>query len=192
MGRYYTVLHCAWRSIYYRKKSGGYVDVLAEVHGRFSVDEANRNSGRHHGDCKHGGRIEMVLRLPSNRMGRCEPLIESGVQSAADCLFIKYSSAGSAQLGFDRWGSGSSLSEEFAVDYAKPMILTVDYGAFFRCPDPRSQRLRVLVNGVAVLDKDTPFYPTSDKEVYFARNLLQMSTSDATFTGSVLYITALP
>jgi hypothetical protein len=141
---------------------------------------------------KKGGRIEFLVRLPLDRIGRSEPLIQSGVRGSADSLFIKYVSGTSAQIGFDRWGYGSFLSKEFTVDYSKPVTITADYGAFFPSSDPRSHRIRVLVNGAVVLDEETPFSPTSNGDIVFARNPLQMSTSDALFTGSVLFTTALP
>jgi hypothetical protein len=73
------------------------------------------------------GPVRLRLRLPRDRMGLVEPLLQSGGLGAFDTLAVRYVRDGAVQLLHDQAGGGGRWSEEFPVDYAQPQWLEVEF-----------------------------------------------------------------
>lgn len=84
-------------------------------HGEINVRRPDLSQAKKLGDRR--GAIRMRLRLPSDRFGSNEPLLQTGSVTAWDVVMIQFSRPGYVRLMHDSSGQGAVASEEFPVDY---------------------------------------------------------------------------
>jgi hypothetical protein len=143
----------------------------------------------------------IVLAFPTNRAGRHEPLLTSGVTGAGDFIYVIYEDAHHVRIGFDHWNGGAFVSDPIPVDYLVPHELWISTGALY--PDESSEsslqeikaldraRLRshvtVMLDGKPVISSDTTTYPASPSSVTIGTNNIGGSSADPVFSGNIYF-----
>jgi hypothetical protein len=143
--------------------------------------------------------LHIVVRLPTGKDGRHEPLLTTGHMGAGDMIYVVYDDASHIRIGVDHWGGAGGLSEPIAVDYALPHEVWLRSGALYpqspadgawhgKTPAQQQDlksKFEVVVDGKLVLVVPTSAHPTTPEEVTVAQNKIGMSTADAGFSGRV-------
>jgi hypothetical protein len=145
------------------------------------------------------GREHMIVRLPSGKPGRGEPLLVTGVTGKGDFIYVTYEDETHIRIGYDHWGYGGSKSDSLALDYGIPHELWISLGSLFPDPDDSTfwgrlspeEKLRltshvsVVLDGRSVLSSSASPYPSGPNHVTVAKNTIGGSSCDAVFTGTV-------
>jgi hypothetical protein len=145
------------------------------------------------------GPEHFIVRLPTGRPGRNEPLLTTGHTGMGDLLYVMYVDQDHIRLGFDHWGTAGTVTPPIKVDYGQPHEFTVSTGALY--PDvaddaawhgvPRAERaaraaaVEVTLDGEKVLDAHLTAYPSTLAMTTLLHNRIGMSTADQDFTGSL-------
>ena len=152
------------------------------------------------GAAEASGPEHMIVRLPSQKSGRSEPLVVTGRTSKGDFIYVNYEDDGHIRVGFDHWSYGGNKSGPLAVDYQRP-ARDLDWARIdvpaggrrcglgrrrpFRTPAPAGQPVRLCRwHGGAFLCRPSPT-PRRPARSPFARNTIGGSTCDADFSGTV-------
>ena len=147
------------------------------------------------------GAEHLVVRLPSQKSGRREPLLTTGRAGAGDLVYVIYDDDHHVRLGIDHWGVGAAVSPPIAVDYAIPHEFWITSAALYPgAADPAfwkglnpAEALRarsgitVWMDGRTVLAYGKPAYGCPPSEVVVGHNPIGGSTCDPDFSGSVAY-----
>ena len=141
------------------------------------------------------GIIRMNLWIPSGKAaGLHEPLVCTGMTGAGDLLYLRYVDEQNIALGFDHWNFGGPISQPFKVDRSVPQRIEIHMGSLFpphsepSANDPARRQLRVLWNGVSVLNGQYDFHPAYTDQVYFGTNPIGCSTATPEFSGKIVDI----
>jgi hypothetical protein len=131
------------------------------------------------------GILDLMVRLPSGRIGVSEPLVVTGSPSAGDFVYVVYLAADRIQIGFDHWGHPGKLSKSINLDFTVPHNFEISMGSLY----PKSKvehGVRVTVDGQLVLTSDQDTYDSSPFEVSVGRNPIGGSSCVYAFTGKIL------
>ena len=144
------------------------------------------------------GAVRLVLKLPSDRGQRSEPLLVTGRQGAADLVYLSYPDRGHVQIGYDHWGTGGAASGTIDVHSGEQFEVQVSLGSLHYEDDPEwlllsaadrerlSSRVVVHVNGARVLDAPCSPFPCGPDELYIGANPAGGSTCSKSFTGKIV------
>jgi hypothetical protein len=141
------------------------------------------------------GEVRLRLVLPSPApTGIREPLLVSGVPRAGDIVYIHYLGGGGIRLGIDHWGTPGMESKPIRIPVGAEHTVQVAMGALFPSASngPPQQRLRVLLDGAAVIDADQDTYASSPYDVIVGTNAIGGSTCAYAFTGRILKVERVP
>lgn len=141
------------------------------------------------------GEVRMLLVLPSPApQGVREPLLVSGVPRAGDIVYIHYLGGDEIRLGIDHWGTPGMESKPIRAALGREHTVQIAMGALFppAANGPPAQRLRVLLDGDAVIDTDQDTYASSAYDVTVGRNAIGGSTCSYAFTGRILKVERVP
>jgi hypothetical protein len=147
------------------------------------------------------GPVHLVVRFPTHKSGRQEPLLSTGRTGAGDFVYVVYADDAHVRLGFDHWAYGGGLSAPIAIDYGAPHEIWIRMGSLYPGPDddrawrgldPSLRRslageVEVSLDGKGVLSLQKATYPSAPGEVTVAQNAIGGSTSDPEFTGTVIF-----
>jgi hypothetical protein len=139
-----------------------------------------------------GKPLTLYLALPLGRAGLREPLLTTGVTGRGDNFYVRYLDATHIAFGFDHWGVSCVESPPMAVDDRAVQSLTIACGALLPPGSAASERLRVDLNGINVLDLPQAFHPTTAAQARIGENQIGASTSEPRFTGELLEVRAQP
>jgi hypothetical protein len=141
------------------------------------------------------GAIRLQLKLPQNRFGLLEPLVQSGGLNAFDSLAVRYVRPGVVQLLHDQLGAGGRWSEEFPVDYDQPQRVEVSLPAandagLWEAIKPGSEQvslglMRVRWNGREVFRSMLPPLPSRPLSVTLGVNWWNASNVRALYDGEM-------
>ncbi|HVZ65806.1 MAG TPA: hypothetical protein VG936_14665 [Lacunisphaera sp.] len=142
------------------------------------------------------GVVRLTVELPRGATGRHEPLVASGRTGAGDLVYVIYESAGTIRLGFDHWNGQAVVSAPLAVDYGRPVALTLSTGPLHGDapmvaggggPDLRHW-LFAAVDGRIAWSQAADFYPASAASINLGANSIGASTAESRFTGKILRV----
>ena len=143
---------------------------------------------------RRAGVLRLRLRLPMDRYGVVEPLLQSGAYPRCDVIAVRYTRPGYVQLVHDCFGAGGFEGPEFAVDYGRPQAVEIEmpaandevgWTAEGRL-DPRpGGRLVVRWEGREVLVSSLAMHPTSAAEIAIGANFVRATSSRALFAGDI-------
>lgn len=141
------------------------------------------------------GAVRLRLKLPTNRFGWVEPLVQSGGLDAFDSLAVRYVRPGVVQLLHDQIGGGGRWSEEFSVDYDQLQRVEVSLPAandqgLWEAIKPGSEQvsprsMRVRWNGREVFRSILPILPARPLSVTLGVNWWNASGVRALFDGQM-------
>jgi hypothetical protein len=184
--------------------SGEMEDRVGAVETRFTGPrltlEAVPEAGWVSPDQKWGMDV-IVLAFPTNREGRHEPLLTSGVTGAGDFIYVIYQDAHHVKIGFDHWNGVAVVTDPIPVDYLVPHELWISTGALY--PDKfsgsLSQELKsfdrnslrshvtVILDGKPVISSNTTTYPALPASVTIGTNDIGGSSADPVFSGNIYF-----
>jgi hypothetical protein len=185
-------------------KSGEIETPVGQVRARFTGPkltlEAVPEAGWVSPDQKWGMDV-IVLALPTNREGRHEPLLTSGITGAGDFIYIVYQDAHHVRIGFDHWNGVAVISDPIPVDYQIPHELWISTGALYpeKSPGVPSQELQnldlgrlrshvtVMLDGKTVILSNTTTYPALPTSVTIGTNTIGGSSADPAFSGNIYF-----
>jgi hypothetical protein len=143
----------------------------------------------------------IVLAFPTNKEGRHEPLLTSGITGAGDFIYIIYQDAHHVRIGFDHWNGVAVVTDPIPVDYLVPHEFWISTGALY--PDEPSgtpsQELKdfdpsqlrshvtVMLDGKTVISSNTTTYPASPASVTIGTNTIGGSSADPVFSGNIYF-----
>lgn len=137
------------------------------------------------------GPVRMRVAFPGNVPGTAEPLVVTGRVEAGDLLYVRYVDGTHVAFGFDHWGVGGLSGPVTRVDFGKPHLIELTMDSLYP-PDwrrrPPPGLVRVVLDGLTVLEGNSPCYPSSVDEISVGRNPLGGSTAGPAFTGRVLTV----
>ena len=141
------------------------------------------------GMAKATGPVHMIVSLPSNKIGRGEPLVTTGRTGAGDLVYVLYTDSTHIQVALDHWGGVGALSAPLRVDYAEPHEIWVDMNSL---NTPQGQvgpsPVTVMLDGRIVLSSAIVPYPSTRSEVTVAQNLIGGSNEDPAFSGILYFV----
>jgi len=156
-----------------------------------------------HDDSRHGP-LRVRLQFPSDRTGKLEPLVVTGLSFRADFLYVFYQDDRSIVLGFEHTSYGGPKTPPLPIDYTAEHVIEVEMGALYPPAEhpwfdglsPEAvvawkRRFRVMLNGTEVLAGEYDTYDSSPGDIAVGRN----PVSDAfgrEFTGRILAVERLP
>ncbi len=130
--------------------------------------------------------LRLVFNLPRWSGHRAEPLLVTGREGRADCLYIIYADATHVRLGLDHWALGGPTSPLLSGTRGDSHVLEVTSAALdARAPDGRAPLL-VRYDGQVVWDETLPYYAARPDQVYIGQNPVGSSTCQPDFTGEIL------
>ena len=145
------------------------------------------------------GPVRLTVLAPPTSNGTAEPILVAGVPGRAVLGFMRIFPDGKASFGVEVWGIGAYESKPAALDLGSPLDVEFSYGSLYPrigqsgwgdVPPEGQEKLRhtirVVVNGVTVLDveKDTPDF--GSLPLYYGSNPVGGSLVNAGFSGHVL------
>ena len=139
------------------------------------------------------GAVQLQLHFPSNRDGRTEPLVSTGIPQAGDLLSISYQGNRAVRFNFDHWGHRGAATDWLPVDFTAVHTLEVSFDSLFATSSPRRrEQLQIILDGRMVLDVLQPAYASSPYDVVIGRNVIGSSTASYAFTGRILRLSRPP
>ena len=150
------------------------------------------------------GPLRLRLKFPTDRSGKLEPLVVTGLAFRADFLWVFYQDDQTLKIGFEHTSYGGPVTPPLHVDFGREHELEVQMGSLYPpVEDPdydgmpaaeverRKHTLRVKFDGREVLSAHCDFYDSSPGDVAVGRN----PVSDAfgrRFTGVIHRVERLP
>jgi hypothetical protein len=135
------------------------------------------------------GPVHMIVSLPSDKLGRGEPLVTTGRTGAGDLVYVRYADSTHIQVALDHWGGVGAVSAPIPVDYAEPHEIWIDMNSL---NDPQGQvgpsPVTVMLDGRIVLSSAIAPYPSTRSEVTVAQNLIGGSNEDPAFSGTLYFV----
>jgi hypothetical protein len=144
------------------------------------------------------GPLEITVLLPSNSVGRNEPLLVTGRTGEGTILIIRYVDSTHVMIGADVWGQGLYWGPAMEVDYGREISFTIWTSALF--PERASlaasippatlaalrKRILVKMDGKTALDVASTAYDSKPEQVTVGRSDIGGSNQGPEFTGIVL------
>lgn len=140
------------------------------------------------------GTLRLRLRLPVDRFGVVEPLLQSGQFPQCDWVTIRYTRPGHLQLLHDCHGAGGFAGPEFEVDYAREQVVEIETPAANdgwswterdRLDSDPSWKLCVRWNGREVLRSPLKMHSATEATLAVGANFVRATSSRALFAGEV-------
>jgi len=149
------------------------------------------------------GPLRLTLKLPTDRTGRNEPLLCTGIAGRGDLLYISYVDRSHITLTFDHWGTGGPTSAPVEIDYNAPQTFELNLGSLFGATpsgpltgainrSPLENRLLVRIGGHTILDAVSAFHPAARSTVQLATNSIGASICETEFSGEVQHVESWP
>ncbi len=140
------------------------------------------------------GPIRLRLQLPTDAIGLTDPILMTGIQGAADLLYVRYIDAGHVRFGLDHWGIGTTEGPIVRAELAQEHILVLSAPALFPpgspranlAPQPPGTTFSVQLDGAEVFSTNREVYPATPAQVTVGRNDLGASTSGPEFSGRII------
>jgi hypothetical protein len=146
------------------------------------------------------GAWRLRLRFPTDaKPGRYDPLLVSGITGAGDFCNVFYPAPGKVAFSHDAWGLGGSASATYTVDFSKDHLIEIDHGGLYPDPDASTttpqwaeqsrrmrNRVRILLDGMVVLDAGDQVHRAAPETVTVGENLLGGSSTAARFSGDMI------
>jgi hypothetical protein len=148
------------------------------------------------------GPIHLVVKFPTDKVGRHEPLLSTGRTGEGDFVYVVYADDHHVRIGYDHWGVGGALSDPVAVDYQVPHEFWIRTGALYPLlgddaawhgtpPGLRQglkKRSEIELDGTVVVSSAIPSYPSTPTEITVGHNRIGGSSADADFSGIVEFM----
>lgn len=137
------------------------------------------------------GPWRLRLRFPKDgKPSRYDPLLVSGVTGAGNFVSVFYPEPGKVAFSHDAWGFGGSASASVAVDLDREHVVEIDHGGLYpavagAAPVMRD-RLRITLDGVAVLEAGDKTFASPAESVTAGENRLGGSSAAARFSGELI------
>jgi hypothetical protein len=142
------------------------------------------------------GAVAMEVIFPQDALGTAEPLVVTGLTGAGDMVYVRYVDAQHVVFGFDHWSIGGLVGEPVPIDFKKSHRIEITIGSLYPVSAPARwhTRVRVRLDGRAVLEGESPCHPSERTQIRLAENPIGGSTCGPRFTGQVRAVerTALP
>jgi hypothetical protein len=145
------------------------------------------------------GNLQLEIRFPTNRLNQAEPIVATGVEEAGDFLYVIYSDSKHVRLGLDHWFKGGPLTPPLAIDYAQAHRLEISMGSLLppaedilfagmtdRQATALKHTIKVVLDGVTVIDAASDFYESPPELVSLGENRINGTSSGLRFTGKIL------
>ena len=167
--------------------------ILAVKQQPFVLDSSKTSSTDY-------GAWRLRLRFPTDaKPGRYDPLLVSGITGAGDFCNVFYPAPGKVAFSHDAWGLGGSASATYTVDFSKDHLIEIDHGGLYPDPDASTttpqwaeqsrrmrNRVRILLDGMVVLDAGDQVHRAAPETVTVGENLLGGSSTAARFSGDLI------
>jgi hypothetical protein len=145
------------------------------------------------------GPLEVTVRFPTGRKGQLEPLVITGLEFLSDYVYLFYASNDRVVIGFEHAGYGGPVTDPIPVDYSRPHRITVDMPPLYppigdpyfdgipaRAVEAFGMRLRISLDGVAVIDTAEQFHPPSSVRPSIGSGAPTQRALGGRFTGEIL------
>jgi hypothetical protein len=178
------------KAVYWRKSQGPIdvapkVEILANVIGssamRSSFQGVLWDERRDPPPSWHKGPFKTLDLYLGGRGEGSQPLVATGPTGRADTLAIVWLPDNKARLVYDHWGSGSFTSRNFAWDADQLHHLQVEAPSFGTLDKPvqgdGKAKLRVTVDGHAVVDDPVEYFDAPSSTFYFGKNVAGSSVA---------------
>lgn len=143
------------------------------------------------------GPVRLTLRLPPTRGGAPVPLVSTGQSGSGDLLSLQMMGDGRLRFIHDCWGGPAYISDPVAITARPEHTVEIEMGSLYP-PDASSidpalrRRLAVWFDQKLVMDVERPFNPATPDSVEFGFNVIQASSADGMFTGTLLNTERIP
>ena len=111
--------------------------------------------------------LRLGVTFAAAQPGQADPILVSGATGIGDFVYLRHLSADTAVVGYDCWGRGGPVSQPCRVQNGRRHEVVVTAPMLGRQPSPR---LRVIWDGVTVLDQDVLFHAHNRNEVFLGSN----------------------
>jgi hypothetical protein len=179
--------------------AAGTPGIQARFTGPLLDMELVPDAGARPGAAPGFGAVHLLLRLPSDKGGRGEPLLASGRAGKGDFVYLSYTDATHVRIGYDHWAYGGFTTDPIAIDYAVPHEVWIRLGPLYPAaqdaagwgslaPSLRAAlkgTVSVILDGKTVVSSRADPFPASPSEVTVGENRIGGSTCDAAFTGTI-------
>ncbi len=122
------------------------------------------------------GGVRLRIQLERGMANRAFPLVATGHYAAGNFLIMKVGARGEVNFGYDHWGVPTLWSPEVALGFEREHVVE------FWVPsalDRPSTQLVVKVDGRAAWRHEVRSFPNPGHEVYYGRNPIGGTTSEA-------------
>jgi hypothetical protein len=137
------------------------------------------------------GAVDLQVMFPDGMSGSTEPLVTTGMSGAGDILYVHYLDPTHLSLGFHHWGISTLNGAPVEIDLHRPHRLEITMDSLYApggASRPFSGRVRVLLDGTAVLEGSADCFPSAPYEIRIGANALGGSVSDPAFTGRLISV----
>ncbi len=140
------------------------------------------------------GMVRLRLRLPADRYGSAEPLVQTGTLPGCDVLMVWFTRPGYVRLLHDCFGAGGDSSPEFAVDYGQWQAVEVEMpmsndGLAWNQRDVLDnspvEHLSVRWNGQKVFTSALTMHPAGMQNLVLGANLVGASSGRMSYAGEI-------
>jgi hypothetical protein len=126
-----------------------------------------------------------VVKFPAGQTGS-DPIISSGAVGVADFLYVTYLAGNRLKFGIDHWGAGGTVGEPVGFDPGHLHRLEVETASVSPSASMQTGPVRVILDGVTVLDAVSANHPHSQAQIYVGSNPIGGSTCGPEFHGEIL------
>jgi hypothetical protein len=136
------------------------------------------------------GAVEMTVVFPLQVRDIADPLVVTGLTGAGDLLYVRYIDQRHLRFGFDHWGIGGINGLPIEVDYGQSHRLELTMGSLYPPDAPAALRtlVRVRLDGVTVLEGNSPCHPATSDQIRLLTNPIGGSTCGPVFNGRVVSV----
>ena len=143
------------------------------------------------------GPVRLTLHLPPIRGGAPVPLVSTGRSGSGDLLSLQMMGDGRIRFIHDCWGSPDYTSSPVAITAGLEHTVEIEMGSLYppdaTLNDPAlRRRLAVWFDQKLLIDVERPFHPATPDSVEFGFNVIQASSADGMFTGTLLKTERIP
>lgn len=140
------------------------------------------------------GVVRLSIKLPKDRYGLMEPLVQSGTFPRCDVLMVRFTRPGAVELIHDNFGNGAFASAPIPADYDRWQTVEVEMptandGIGFNDNDVlvsnQFDRLVVRWNGVEVLRSPNAMHRAEPADIATGVNLVNASGCRMLFAGQL-------
>ncbi|HXQ82028.1 MAG TPA: hypothetical protein VN775_11985 [Opitutaceae bacterium] len=146
------------------------------------------------------GPLELTVRFPTDKKGKLEPLVITGLEFLSDYLYVYYASNDKIVIGFEHTGYGGPVTDAFPVDYSRPHRITVDMPPLYppvgdpyfdgippKVVEAFNTRLRVSFDdGPQIIDTAARFHPPFAVRPSIGSGGANQAALGRRFTGEIL------